>query len=188
MPRWILPLLLGLLLAGCQVIESRYPQGERERIEVIDRSADLPGADGREPSPSPPPTTTRRVPRQVDFPAEEYAALEKSGSGVISGQLTLSGRPIPNRPVSVAPVTTYSAEAAEQALAGRAVEPADPRARDYTHTSRTVGIGRFRVGGLPAGEFYVSSSGRDSVSGEMRVIIHQISLGNGQQHSVDLSR
>ncbi|MBS9404174.1 carboxypeptidase regulatory-like domain-containing protein [Halomonas sp. TRM85114] len=186
MPRWILPLLIVLLLAGCQVIEPRYPDRERERIEVIDKSDDLPGVDEREPSP--PPTASRRVPRQVDFPAQEYAALEKSGSGVISGRLTLSGRPIPDRPISVAPVTTYSAEAAEQALAGRAVEPADPRARDYTHTSRTDGNGRFRVSGLPAGEFYVSSSGRDPASGETRVIIHQISLDNGQQRNVDLSR
>ncbi|HSP58701.1 MAG TPA: hypothetical protein VLO12_10405, partial [Halomonas sp.] len=174
MTRWILPVLFTLLLAGCQVIEPRYPAGERERIEVIDKSAESPEADEREASP---PSATRRVPRQVAFPTEEYAALDKTGSGVISGQLTLSGRPISDRPVSVAPVTTYSAEAAEQALAGRAVEPADPRARDYTHTSRTDGNGRFRINGLPAGDFYVSSSGRDPVSGETRVIVHQISLG-----------
>ncbi|SFU31618.1 carboxypeptidase-like regulatory domain-containing protein [Halomonas korlensis] len=185
MTRWILPLLIALLLAGCQVIEPRYPAGERERIEVIEKGVESPEVDEREASPPP---TTRRVPRQVAFPAEEYAALDKTGSGVITGQLTLSGRPIPDRPVSVAPVTTYSAEAAEQALAGRAVEPADPRARDYTHTGRTDGNGRFRINGLPAGEFYVSSSGRDPASGETRVIIHQISLGSGQQRNVDLSR
>ncbi|MDX1466253.1 MAG: hypothetical protein R3215_11180, partial [Halomonas sp.] len=102
--------------------------------------------------------------------------------------LTIGGRPIANRPVAVAPVTTYSAEAAEQALAGRAVEPADPRARAYTHTTRTDGNGRFHLDGLPAGEFYVSSSARDPASGETRVIIQQVSLGNGQRRRIELSR
>ena len=122
------------------------------------------------------------------FPADEYAALAKRGSAAISGRLTIGGRPIANRPVAVAPVTTYSAEAAEQALAGRAVEPADPRARAYTHTTRTDGNGRFHLDGLPAGEFYVSSSARDPVSGETRVIIQQVSLGNGQRRRIELSR
>ncbi|TDR51010.1 hypothetical protein DFP85_12061 [Halomonas ventosae] len=181
MTRWILPALLGLSLAGCQVIEPRYPAGERERVEVIERGMEAPRETER-------PDTTGRVARQVAFPAEEYAALEKSGSAVISGRLLLGGRPVANRPVSAAPVTTYSAEAAEQALAGRAVEPADPRARAYTHTTRTDANGYFRLDGLPAGEFYVSGSGQDPSTGETRVVIRQVSLGNGQSRSVELSR
>lgn len=184
MKPWILPALLGLSLAGCQVIEPRYPAGERERIEVIERGMEMPGAPERAERPD----TTGRVARQVAFPAEEYAALEKHGSAVISGRLLLGGRPMGNRPVSAAPVTTYSAEAAEQALAGRAVEPADPRARAYTHTTRTDANGYFRLDGLPAGEFYVSSSGQDPSTGETRVVIRQVSLGSGQSRSVELSR
>lgn len=183
MTRWILPALLGLSLAGCQIIEPRYPAGERERVEVIERGMEAP----RETEGTERPTTGR-VARQVAFPAEEYAALEKSGSAVISGRLLLGGRPVANRPVSAAPVTTYSAEAAEQALAGRAVEPADPRARAYTHTTRTDANGYFRLGGLPAGEFYVSSSGQDPSTGKTRVVIRQVSLGNGQSRSIELSR
>lgn len=187
MTRWILPALLGLSLAGCQIIEPRYPAGERERVEVIERGTEAPRETG-ETERADRPATTGRVARQVAFPAEEYAALEKRGSAVISGQLTIDGRPVPNGGVSVAPVTTYSAEAAEQALAGRAVEPADPRARAYTHTTRTDGNGYFRLEGLPAGEFYVSGSGQDPSTGKTRVVIHQVSLGNGQSRSIELSR
>lgn len=177
MTRGILLALLGLTLAGCQIIEPRYPSGpseQSERVEVIDR-----GEKAHEAG---------RVARQVAFPADEYAALDKRGSAAIRGRLTIGGRPIADRPVAVAPVTTYSAEAAEQALAGRAVEPADPRARAYTHTARTDADGRFRLEGLPAGEFYVSSSARDPVSGEARVIIQQVSLGSGQTRRVELRR
>ena len=80
------------------------------------------------------------------------------------------------------------AQAAEQALAGRAVEPADPRAREYTHLTRTDDQGRFTVNGIPAGEFYVSGSVVDPASGERRIVIRQVSLGNGQRLEVNLSR
>ncbi|SEK43717.1 hypothetical protein [Halomonas daqiaonensis] len=190
MTRWILPALLAITLAGCQIIEPRYPAGQRERVEVIERGTEMPREtrETRETERAERPSTTDRVARQVAFPAEEYATLEKSGSGVISGRLLLGGRPVANAGVSVAPVTTYSAEAAEQALAGRAVERADPRAREYTHTTRTDGNGYFRLAGLPAGEFYVSGSGKDPSTGETRVIIQQVSLGNGQSRSIELSR
>ncbi|QFU01417.1 hypothetical protein FIU83_07160 [Halomonas sp. THAF5a] len=176
--------LLGLTLAGCQIIEPRFPGGQSERVEVIERGGQAPGETERAERPA----SDGRVARRVPFPADEYAALDKRGSAAIVGRLTIGGRPIADRPVAVAPVTTYSAEAAEQALAGRAVEPADPRARAYTHTARTDADGRFRLDGLPAGEFYVSSSARDPASGEPRVIIQQVSLGNGQTRRLELSR
>ncbi|SFT86495.1 carboxypeptidase-like regulatory domain-containing protein [Halomonas saccharevitans] len=185
MTRWILLILVGLALSGCQIIEPRYPggpSGQSERVEVIERGTRAPDERAARPS------ADGRVARQVAFPADEYATLSKRGSAAISGRLTIGGRPMADRSVSVAPITTYSAEAAEQALAGRAVEPADPRARAYTHTTRTDADGRFRLNGLPAGEFYVSSSARDPVSGQTRVIIQQVSLGNGQSRRIELSR
>lgn len=175
--------LLGIILTGCQAMApstttQRLPP---EDIEIID-------IERREQPAQETPTTSGRIGRQVAFPAEQYAALEKTGTAVISGRLSLSGTPLANRPVSVAPVTTYSAEAAEQALAGRAVERADPRAQEYTNTSYTNSNGHFRIGGLPSGQFYVSGSGQDPITGEMQVVIRQVSLGNGQQLEVDLSR
>jgi hypothetical protein len=177
MRRWIPTALLSLLLAGCQMIEPGPPP---ERIEVIETE--------RESRDEPPPVSSGRMERTVTFPEAEYAALEKRGSAELSGRLSLGGRPAAGQVVSAAPVTTYSAEAAEQALAGRAVEPADPRAREYTHTTRTDRNGRFRIANLPAGEFYVSGAGPDPTSGETRVVIHQISLGNGQRKQIELSR
>ncbi len=175
--------LLGIILTGCQgmapmTTTQRLPPDDIEIIDIEPREQPIQEA----------PPARGRISRQVAFPVDEYAELEKTGSAVISGRLTLSGTPMANRPVSVAPVTTYSAEAAEQALAGRAVEPADPRAREYTHTTYTNSNGYYRIGGLPSGEFYVSGSGQDPVSGETGVVIRQVRLSNGQSLEVDLSR
>ncbi|MCE8015381.1 hypothetical protein HOP62_04740 [Halomonas sp. MCCC 1A17488] len=181
MKAWISLALLGLLLSGCQMMEPGPPP---ERIEIIEigepQRPDAERPDEQRPAPP-------RVPRQVAFPAEEYAALPKTGSASITGRLSLNGRPGAGETIAVAPVTTYSAEAAEHALAGRAVEPADPRAREYTHTTRTDGSGNFSLNGLPSGEFYVSGSMVNS-RGERQVILRQVSLRNGQRLEVNLSR
>lgn len=182
MKRWTLVAVSAVLLAGCEIMP---PVGTpTERIEVIDIEP--------EPTPPPvveetPPPTPERVPRQVAFSEAEYAALEKHGNAAITGRLTVNGQPQANRPVSAAPVTRYSAEAAEQALAGVAVEPADPRAREYTHSTRTDGNGYFLLNGLPAGEFFLSGVGTDPASGEARVVIRQIILRSGQQLEADLA-
>lgn len=175
----LLPLLLGTILAGCQVLPPPSGTQRDDSVDITDigdeRDAD-----------------SARVPRQVDFPEGEYAALEKTGNAALSGRLTLdtaSGTVVgAGETISVAPVTTYSAEAAEQALAGRAVERADPRARAYTHTTRTDGDGYFMLRGLPAGNFYVSGSLVDPASGQRRVVIHEVGLSNGQHREIQLKR
>lgn len=184
MKRWIPMLLTGLLLAGCEIMPPT--PSSTDRVEVIDRDTDrtVPPDDAETPREA----TPARAAREVAFPAEEYAALEKRGSAVISGRLTIGGQPVAGAGISAAPVTTYSAEAAEKALAGIAVEPADPRAREYTHTTRTDDSGRFRLNGLPAGHFYLSGTGPDPDSGEHRVVIRQVQLRDGQQLESHLSR
>ncbi|MBZ0330475.1 carboxypeptidase-like regulatory domain-containing protein [Halomonas sp. ANAO-440] len=177
MKAWIPVALLGLILAGCQMMEPGPPP---ERIEVIDI--------GDEHPPETEPADPDRVVRQVAFPEREYAGLERSGSAAISGRLALNGMPGTGETVAVAPVTTYSAEAAEHALAGRAVEPADPRAQAFTHTTRTDGNGQFSLQGLPAGEFYVMGSVVNPANGQRQAIIRQVSLRNGQSMEVNLSR
>ncbi|MFQ3789721.1 carboxypeptidase-like regulatory domain-containing protein [Halomonas sp. A29] len=181
MKAWIPLALLGLFLTGCQMMEPGPPP---ERIEVIDATEPRPDAEKPIERPAQPPG---RIARQVAFPAAEYAALPKSGTAAITGRLSLNGAPGAGETISVAPVTTYSAEAAEHALAGQAVEPADPRAREYTHTTRTDGNGNFTLQGLPAGEFYVSGSVVNS-RGQRQVILRQVSLRNGQRIEVNLSR
>ncbi|SDJ62435.1 carboxypeptidase-like regulatory domain-containing protein [Billgrantia gudaonensis] len=183
MKAWIIAMLLGLTLAGCQMMEPRSTTSP-ERIEVIDRSEPTPS----EPEPEKRPSSSDRVARKVAFPESEYARLEKCGTAAISGRLTVGGRAAAQAAIAVAPVTTYSAEAAEKALAGVAVEPADPRAREYTHTTRTDGSGRFKLSGLPSGEFYVSGSVENPRSGNPGIVIRQVSLGPGQHLQLELSR
>ena len=121
MMRWSLVILLALVLTGCQIAPQwpTPPSGEPSIEE-------LPAPDESK--------TDGRVPRQVSFPEREYAALEKTGNASIRGRLyqrDARGNLVPGagETVSIAPVTTYSAEAAEVALSGRAIAPADPRAR-----------------------------------------------------------
>ncbi|MCW4151158.1 hypothetical protein OM427_16635 [Halomonas sp. 18H] len=186
----LLVLSLGVALAGCQM--APY-SGETQRDESIEVSDVNQGTERQDTTqPETPPSGRGRVPRQVEFPAEQYAALEKSGSAALSGRLTLdtsSGSVVgANETISVAPITTYSAEAAEQALAGRAVERADPRARAYTHTTRTDGNGYFMLQGLPSGNFYVSGSLVNPTTGQRQVVIHETRLNQGQHREIDLSR
>ena len=181
--RFLMVAAAGLAVSGCQLIDTT-PGPPPERIEVTDVGTEA----ERAPDEGPPPG---RVAREVAFPEAEYAALEKHGSASISGRLTLQtnagtlvGR---NSRVSVAPVTTYSAEAAEKALAGQAVEAADPRAQAYTRQANTDADGRFTVNGLPAGDYYVSGSVTPP-DGRPRIIINQVRVGNGQQINVNLTR
>ncbi|HSH47362.1 MAG TPA: carboxypeptidase-like regulatory domain-containing protein [Halomonas sp.] len=173
-------------LSGCQ---SFYPGGpvERGAPEIIERGA---GETPPPTAPGKPQPTPRRVERKIAFPADEYADLRKTGAASISGRLSLAGAggtiAGAGEAVSVAPVTSYSAEAAEQALAGRAVTPADPRAREYTHTARTNDDGYFVLRNLPSGTFYVLGSMVDPATGKRRVAIQQVSLSKGQKKEVQL--
>lgn len=170
MGKWIAVVMVGVLLTGCQYIELS-PQS-RPQVEDI--------------------TESGRVARKVAFPAEEYAALEKHGSAVVTGRLFLRTSdgvfPGAKKTISIAPATAYSAEAAEVALAGKAVEPADPRAREYTHYTQTDRQGYFKATGLPSGVFYIAGSVKPPGDSKPRIIINQIKIRDGQTLKVTLSR
>lgn len=172
MGKWIAIALVGLVLGGCQFV-GKEPETGPPAIE--DRS-------------EPPP---EQVKRKVAFPEQGYAKLAKNGTAAISGQLFVRTRNGvvygDGETVSVAPATRYSAEAAEVALAGGYIEPADPRAQAYTHYAKTDDKGYFKITGLPAGVFYVA--GRvDQPGGNRQIIINQVSLGKGQSKKIELSR
>lgn len=167
-------LLCGGWLSGCQML----PPGEpTQPIEV--EEAGQPAADV--------------VERQVAFPAAEYAKLDKHGSATIKGRLRyaspryglVAGK---GETVSIAPATRYSAEAAEVALAGKRIEPADPRARAYTHYVETDAQGYFEATGIPAGVFYVAGSVRLPDGSRSPLILKQVDIGKGQTREVDLRR
>lgn len=176
-------------LSGCQTY---YPSGTVQRTpEVVDRGESEKPVPEKPEKPSTPKPPPQRVERSVAFPADEYAALKKTGTAAISGRLTLptqGGTVIgAGEVISVAPVTTYSAEAAERALAGRAVTKADPKAREYTHTTRSNDEGYFVLRNLPSGDFYVSGSLIDPNTSKRRIAIKEVSLGKGESKEVQLS-
>ena len=87
-----------------------------------------------------------------------------------------------------APVTTYSAEAAELALAGKTASRADPRAQAYTHIVRTDSNGYFNATGLPSGTFYVAGVIQLPDGTRSPLILSQVQVGRGQTRSIELSR
>ncbi|WP_277810804.1 carboxypeptidase regulatory-like domain-containing protein [Chromohalobacter canadensis] len=167
--------LVGLALSGCEMLPTGGPT---QPVDIEEAGEGTPAG---------------AVERQVAFPAEEYAKLDKHGSAVVKGRLrymsssagTLVGK---NETVSIAPATRYSAEAAEAALAGKRIEPADPRAREYTHYAKTNDNGYFEATGIPAGVFYVAGSVRLPDGSRSPLILKQIEVGVGQTREVDLSR
>lgn len=172
---------LGLLILGLGGCESA-----QRMAQSVPGAEHIPGLS----KPAPVETT---VPRQVPFPEQTYAALEKTGTATIAGRLfyehpeggTVYGR---GERVSIAPVTEYSAEAAERALAGQRVEPADPRAQAYTHTATTDGRGYFSASGLPAGTFYVAGTVALPEGGRSPFILKQVRVRDGATAEVELAR
>lgn len=134
----------------------------------------------------------QRVQRSVAFPEAEYAKLDKTGTSVIKGRMSYDwqGQTIyANRAgISIAPVTTYSAEAAELALAGKTASRADPRAQAYTHIVRTDSNGYFTATGLPSGTFYVAGVIQLPDGSRSPLILSQVQVGSGQTRDIELSR
>lgn len=138
------------------------------------------------------------VKRQVAFPADEYAALEKTGTSSVSGQLFLRtvGGDVKygaGSQVIVTPVTSYTQEATMIYLRGAMPESADPRARAYTRRTIADGTGRFEVDSLPAGEYYVAGGVYWQVPGSYApnqggMVIQQITLDEGESKEVMLTK
>lgn len=134
----------------------------------------------------------QRVERTIAFPEAEYAKIDKTGTSVIKGRMSYDwkGQTVyaNGDGISVAPVTTYSAEAAELALSGKTVERADSRAQAYTHIVRTDSNGYFNAGSLPSGTFYVAGVIKLPDGTRSPLILSQVQVGRGQTRSIELSR
>ncbi len=169
-------ILTTTLLAGCESA-SRIA----DSISLPDFGSTTASEDG-----------DQRVKRTVAFPEAEYAKLDKTGTSVIKGRMSYDwqGQTIhaDRAGISIAPVTTYSAEAAELALAGKTAERADPRAQAYTHIVRTDSNGYFNATGLPAGTFYVAGVIKLPDGTRSPLILSQVQVGRGQTRNIELSR
>lgn len=171
--------LLALGLGGCESVQ--------RMAQNIPGAGHIPGLSSEGP-------VEATVPRQVPFPADTYAALPKTGTATIKGRLAYqltSGQTVygDHEKVSIAPATEYSAEAADRALAGQRVEPADPRAQAYTHMTTTDANGYFTATGIPAGTFYVAGTvALPDGQGRSPFILKQVRVKDGGSLRVDLSR
>ena len=103
--------------------------------------------------------TAKRVP----FPESEYAGLKTDGSGVIIGQVFIETRfgdrvPKAGAKVVLNPVTSYSTQWYKStAVMKQRLENPDPRISGFIKEAVTDAEGRFRIVGIPAGEYYLSS-------------------------------
>ncbi|QQS08670.1 MAG: hypothetical protein IPK69_11875 [Phycisphaerales bacterium] len=99
-------------------------------------------------------------PRLAQYIPSEYESFLRGGTGSIEGQaflVTMGGdvKVGAGREVRLNPVTTFSNEwYARAVLHGENLEPA-PDAVPPSHTTIADGDGRFRFGGLAAGDYYL---------------------------------
>ncbi len=175
---WLLLFVISLFLTGCQALspwsKDTHTPPPPPTVETLPQPSDKP-----RPAPSRPDT----VKRDVDFPEAEYASLKKTGNAAIKGRLGNGSLPAgSSRRVSIAPVTSYSAEAAEIALSGKPIESPDPRAQAYTHYANVDANGNFSISGLAAGDYYVAGNLGN------KVVISQVRARSGRTVSVILGR
>lgn len=140
------------------------------------------------------------VERKVAFPVQEYEALEMEGSSTVKGQffMTTRGGEVKygaGRDIALTPVTSYTTEATQVAMSGRAIAPADPRAQAYTKKSIADGSGNFEFNNLPAGKYYVAGemfwevpTGGYGLSRQGGLIIRMVTVEEGETATLMLNR
>lgn len=108
---------------------------------------------------------TMAVVQRPDFDPAEYAGLdERTGTGIVSGQVFLRTRGGEVRygagsEVILNPVTSYSRFWYEVGHVQRKqISPPDPRLDRYLITTQADGNGNFRFENVPAGDYYLTSS------------------------------
>jgi hypothetical protein len=137
--------------------------------------------------------------QRMPFPAEEYAALARTGKGTIKGQiylLTAGGQRVPGvkTRLYLNPVTSYSKEWFEISYEdGKKMSEADPRLFNYLKFTASESDGSFSFFGVPTGEYYiigtVECSSECGYSGNKTIrITDKVAIEDNQIVVQDLSR
>lgn len=134
----------------------------------------------------------QEVPR-LPFPEAEYSALQKTGTGEVSGQVfmrTVGGdvKYGAGSVVYLQPVTSYTTQwYVDNFQGGKNLAPPDPRAALYSIKGQADGNGNFSFTGVPPGKYYLSSEVRWSAPSQYGllpqggVIAKEVSVQNGQK-------
>jgi hypothetical protein len=147
---------------------------------------------------------------RIPFPEEEYAALPKTGTGIVKGQAFLRTRggdvkTAAGSEMRLNPVTSYSqqwysvnyeAYLLRQGTAGPVLGPPDPRLAKYILLTTGDGEGRFEFKNVPPGDYYlVTEVWWEAPAGSGAYLVRQggpivkrITVKNGEEQNVILTR
>ena len=142
-------------------------------------------------------TSQRRVP----FNEAEFAAYRGSGSGSVTGQLSVTssdgvvhagsaGQGPNSIHVTLLPVTAYTREMVEREIGdGENLGSSDPRFQKYARLTSTDANGNFAFRQIPAGEYFVSGLGEWTASGDFQYqwACERVRVGKGETVRIKLS-
>jgi hypothetical protein len=144
---------------------------------------------------------------RIPFPQAEYAALPKTGTGIVRGQVFMRTRGGDVKTgagleVVLNPVTSYSQQwyevqyKATQGALIQKIENPDPRLAQYRRETTADAEGRFEFKNVPPGDYFVvglvvweapsSSQGSHVTQGGW--IAKQITVKDGEEQHVILTR
>lgn len=134
--------------------------------------------------------------RRPVFPEAEYAALAKTGSATVTGQLFMRTRGGDVKTgagdtIYLNPVTSYSAFAYEHRSDPDGMTDADPRLFPYMRNTVADATGRFTFKNVPDGEYYLSGKVTwevPNMATQGGTIWKQITVKNGESVEAMLTK
>jgi hypothetical protein len=139
---------------------------------------------------------------RIPFPEAEYAALPKTGTGVVRGQAFLKTRGgdvklgAGNR-IVLNPVTSYSQQWYQTIYEqGKPIEEPDLRVQQYLRETTGDAEGRFEFKDVPPGDYFVITvvtweapvGYRGSLVSQGGYVIKRVTVRDGQEQQVILTR
>jgi hypothetical protein len=139
---------------------------------------------------------------RIPFPQAEYAALPKTGTGVVRGQAFLKTRggdvkTAAGSLVWLNPATSYAEQWYEVGyLKDSPLEPVDPRVRQYNLETVADAEGRFEFRNVPPGDYFLATQVvweaptgyRGSPVPQGGLVAKRITVRDGQEQQVVLTR